>query len=424
MIGRDPTARDAKGAASAPASVNVTVTWRTLESEEEATAATAELVDVAKMKLDTDPDAALVVVSGACTQLDNFEEQERAARLRRRQLLSSTTQKRKKSASEDGTGNFLEFPKEDCEGRSLAQAITRSSLRSVMLDVVKLALEKLPESPTLMTAAMAAVAAVLGAPCETDNAVRVAGMQLVTDIIESVYYLGDASSVSAGGSSRIPGELSDDAATAAMAALSGAVARGGLAANFSNASSSDGGGGGGGDFNVTAAILEANAREHNATQIVRAAMTLSIVNAVAGEKARSATSLRIFYSAQRVVAKNVTKKTTTAAATAANGNATTETGTETETAGTNFVVPAGALWSAATGAGFSPSGVNRMQVTFYFDAHSADATNRITTTTTESTTSDTSRYRDAEKTSGTVSLSFQVPVISTVAAMVRRGGGG
>jgi hypothetical protein len=130
---------------------------------------------------------------------------------------------------------------------------------------------------------------------------------------------------------------------------------------------------------------------------------------VAGEKARVATSERIIIAAQRVsvaAAHAASRSSSTAAAAL-------------DVSGTAFVIDAGSLFTAAaahesdfdivSGSVTSEKGVDRMQATYMYDAHSADEVDAAARAA--ATTPPTARglYAGSQKASGTVSLSFQFP---------------
>ena len=368
------TVRDALGAVSAPASVNVTAKWPSLASPAAATAATAALVGDATRLVDVDPEKAIAVVSGACAQLAHFE----AGAARRRTFL------RRMLAA--GSSSLAAFPKEDDCGAAVgttgAEASRRSAQRRSMLGVVTSASVRVPASETALAAAAAGAASALGAPCETDAAARRAGIDLVASLVD----LANASTATAA--------LSEAAAASVLAALSSAAARGGLA------NTSIGSIGGGVSLDVNATAREANVRERNATILARRSMALALAKAVAGETPVVVTSSRIVFAAERLVPENVTVGSLEGAA----------------VAGSGFAVPAAELFRAVVRAGAVGASLDRAQATFYFDAHAADQDNARETAAIEDARADRagtprperSVYRHAARASPTVSLSFGV----------------
>ena len=196
--------RDALGATSAAAEVEVASTWPALATEAAATEATVAAVRSAEALIKAGgAEPALNAVRFACDQLENFKL--RRAEGRRRALLQS--------GANDAAGNA---DADACDAANAAAASARAAERAAMVNVTSAARRAVPASTTFFAGVSGVAARVVSDPCEQTRGSRADVVGLIAGMVGEV----NQTAVDEGSSEL---ELDDDGSVNMLAALSAAV---------------------------------------------------------------------------------------------------------------------------------------------------------------------------------------------------------
>ena len=238
-------ARDAAGATSPVTETPVTVSWPTIASEADATAATTGHVVAAERALRAGgAETAMREVASACLQLEDF--------------------KRRRATRTGGTG--AAGAGAACGATPSGDAATRASDRERMLAVAKNASDALAPSATLYASVADVVASILGDPCEATVSARRAGVAIVADNLDATETRGVT--------------LGDEWSAAALDALSAAVT----------------------PVDASERDADAEAVAAEATRAARRVMRAHVASAVPGETPARANATMLSYVAARVPA--------------------------------------------------------------------------------------------------------------------------